>query len=109
MNQRSAVTYAKRAIKGVVCAICLLVVLLTGVQIVSAASESAKSYFKQGTAAEAREDYDRAFNDYKKAMEKAPNDMRYRSAYMRVIVNATSVHMMKGRKLLAAGDKTTRW
>jgi general secretion pathway protein D len=55
--------------------------------------------------AEAREDYDTALADYRQAMEKAPKDLRFRAAYYRIMVNATGVHMVKGRKLLAAGDK----
>jgi general secretion pathway protein D len=79
-------------------------VLSTSVQYAHA-SESASSYYKRGVAAEAREDYDTAYNDFKKATEKAPKDLRYREAYLRVLVNATGAHMVKGRKLLAAGDK----
>jgi len=66
--------------------------------------ESANSDYKQGQAAEVREDYDTAFADYQKALTKNPKDTRFRIALTRVRTTASSVHMGKGRKLLAAGD-----
>ena len=68
-------------------------------------AESANSDFKQGQNAEAREDYDTAFDDYEKALRKAPKDARFKIAVARVRVTASAVHMTKGRKFLAAGDE----
>src|SRR5580658_2336391 len=48
------------------------------------AAESAASYFKHGQAAEAREDYDTALDDYQKAFAKAPKDLTYRTSLYRV-------------------------
>ena len=67
-------------------------------------AESANSDFKQGQAAEAREDYDAAFDDFQKALGKNPKDARFKIALARVRVTASSVHVSKGRKLLQAGD-----
>jgi len=67
-------------------------------------AESAGSLFKHGQAAEAREDYDTAFDLYQKALAKAPNDLTYKTALYRVRVTASGAHMVKGRKLLAGGD-----
>jgi len=67
-------------------------------------AESAASIFKRGESAEAREDYDTAFNDYQKAYAQAPKDLRYKAAFYRVRVVASSLHVTKGRKLLAGGD-----
>ena len=39
----------------------------------AAHAQSAKSLFKQGENAEAREDYETAFEDYRKAFQKDPN------------------------------------
>ena len=61
--------------------------------------------FKHGQTAETKEDYDTAFNDYQKALAKAPKDLTYRTALIRVRVSASAMHMTKGRKLLAAGDE----
>ena len=66
--------------------------------------ESANTDFKQGQAAESREDYDTAFDDFQKALKKNPKDTRFKIALARVRVTASSVHVSKGRKLAAAGD-----
>ncbi len=68
-------------------------------------AESAKALFKHGESAEAREDYDTAFDDYQKALALAPKDLSYRTALARVRVTASAVHLTKGRKLAQAGDE----
>jgi general secretion pathway protein D len=68
-------------------------------------AESAKSWYKQGQAAEAREDYDAAFIDYQKAYSLVPKDMSYKEAYYRVQIPATALHMKKGRRLFETGDE----
>jgi general secretion pathway protein D len=68
-------------------------------------AESANSYFKQGESAEARQDYDAAFDNYQKAYAKDPKDLRFRTALYRVRVTDSAMHMSKGRKLVAAGDE----
>ena len=60
--------------------------------------------YKQGQAAEAREDYDAAFDAFQKAFNKDPKDARFKIALARVRVTASAAHMSKGRKLLQAGD-----
>jgi len=67
-------------------------------------AESANVDFKRGQAAEAREDYDTAFDDYQKALNKDPRDSRFKIALARVRVTASAVHLTKGRKLLQSGD-----
>jgi general secretion pathway protein D len=67
-------------------------------------AESAYSYFKKGESAEAREDYDAAFDNYQKAYAKDPKDLRYRTALYRVRVTDSSIHLSKGRKLVNSGD-----
>ena len=66
--------------------------------------ESANTDYKQGQAAEAREDYDTAFSDFQKALKKNPKDTRAKIALARVRVTASAVHVTNGRKLEAAGD-----
>jgi general secretion pathway protein D len=68
-------------------------------------AQSANSLYKHGEAAEAREDYDTAFDFYQKALAKAPNDLSFKTALYRVRVTASGAHMVKGRKLLAGGDE----
>ena len=67
-------------------------------------AESANSDFRQGQAAEAREDYDTAFDLYQKAFTRDPKDTRFRIALARIRVTASSEHITKGRKLAQAGD-----
>ncbi len=68
-------------------------------------AESARSFFKRGLTAEAREDYDTAFNDYQKAYSIAPNDLTYRTAYYRLRQTDSSLHVTKGHKLMQSGDE----
>jgi general secretion pathway protein D len=68
-------------------------------------AESASSFFKRAQNAEAREDYDAAFDNYQKACKKSPKDLRYRAALYRVRVTDSALHMTKGRKLLDAGSE----
>ena len=82
----------------------LLLLLLLFPAVVSARDDSASSLYKHGKAAEAREDYDTAFNDYQKAVARNPGEEHYKVALDRVRVTAASAHVDKGRKLLKAGD-----
>jgi general secretion pathway protein D len=75
-----------------------------GLASVPARAESANSNFKRGQSAEAREDYDAAFNFFQKAYALTPKDLRYKTAYYRIRSTASSQHVTKGRKLYAAGD-----
>jgi general secretion pathway protein D len=68
-------------------------------------AESANSIYKHAQAAEAREDYDTALDLYQKALAKAPDDLTFKTALYRVRVNASGMHMTKGRKLVEAGDE----
>jgi general secretion pathway protein D len=67
-------------------------------------AESANSDYRQGQNAEAREDYDAAFDLFQKALKRNPTDARFKIALARVRVTASAVHVTKGRKLLAVGD-----
>ena len=53
-------------------------------------AESAAGFFKRGQTAEAREDYDAAFDNYQKAYTKDPKDLEYRSALYRIRVTASA-------------------
>ena len=86
-------------------AIALLLVLAMFPAGAYARGDSANSYFKLGQAAESRDDFDTAYQDFQKAWTIAPKDIRYRTAMDRVRVSASTAHVSKGRKLLAAGDE----
>src|SRR5690348_1093655 len=55
-------------------------------------ARSAKSSFKHGQQAEARQDYDTAFSDYQAAYEQDPSNIQYRTAYYRVRVTDGALH-----------------
>jgi general secretion pathway protein D len=67
-------------------------------------AESAKKLYEAGQAAESREDYDAAYEAYRKAYAKSPNDLRLRTAYYRLRQTASSLHVTEGRKLIDKGD-----
>jgi general secretion pathway protein D len=69
------------------------------------AGESAKKLYEQAQGFEAREDFDAAFEAYKKAYAKEPTNLRYRTGFYRVRPIASSGHVTKGRKLLEAGEE----
>ena len=62
-------------------------------------SESARSFYKSGQAAEARQDYDAAFDSYRKAMLEQPGDLRYRASCERVRLLASAQHVKRGNEL----------
>ena len=82
----------------------LLAVAGLGVFVARLHAESANSDFKQGQAAEAREDYDAAFELYQKAYNRDPKDARFKIALARIRTTASSAHVTAGRKLLLSGD-----
>src|SRR5580698_1275544 len=69
------------------------------------AADSAKKLYDMGQSAEAREDYDAAYEAYRKAYAKSPNDLRMRTAYYRLRQAASSTHVSLGRKLEDKGDQ----
>ena len=69
-----------------------------------AAADSAKKLYAQGQAAEAHEDYDAAYEAFRKAYAKSPTDLRMRTAYYRLRQTASSAHVTQGRKLLNQGN-----
>ncbi len=66
---------------------------------------SASSLYRHGQEAEARQDYDAAFDFFQKANARDPKDLSYRTALLRVRVTAGAMHVSKGRKLAQAGDE----
>lgn len=68
-------------------------------------AQSANSLYKHGQDAEAREDYDSAFDFYQKANAKNPKDITYRAALFRVRTTGAALHVTNGRKLLQAGNQ----
>ena len=83
----------------------LLLVLLAGSAFVpSAHAQSAAGWNKRGQDAELRQDYDSAYEDYLKAHNKAPKDMRYQARLDRMRFQAAAQHVDRGRVLRQGGD-----
>ncbi len=82
------------------------VLLLCGGFLASAPAhaQSASSWDKRGQTAEAREDYDAAFEAYRQAHLKKPKDLRYKTRYERLRFQAANVHVDRGRVLRNSGD-----
>ena len=67
--------------------------------------QSANTYFKRGQAAEARDDFDTAFQNYQQAYSKSPSNESFRAAFYRVRFTDAAMHVTKGRNLLNAGNE----
>ncbi|HEY4379229.1 MAG TPA: cohesin domain-containing protein [Acidobacteriaceae bacterium] len=70
----------------------------------SAHAQSASGWNKRGQAAELKEEYDDAYEDYLKAHQKAPKDMRYTERVARMRFQAAAQHVDRGRVLRQSGD-----
>lgn len=70
------------------------------------ASESGRSLYKQGQAAETRQDYDAAYSAYRKAMLLEPGDLRYKASCERTRLWASSQHVKRGNELKDNGKIT---
>jgi general secretion pathway protein D len=80
-------------------AIVLLVLAVT----LPIAADSAKSLYKKGKDAEARQNYEAAFDFYKQAYEQKPRDLAYRASYERTRFLAGASHVHRGQLLREAG------
>src|SRR4029078_13373023 len=69
----------------------------------SAVAESARSLYKKGKDAEARQNYEQAYDFYKQAYEQGPRDLSYRPAYERLRFLAGASHVHRGQLLREAG------
>ena len=68
-----------------------------------ALADKAKSFFKQGQDAEARQNYEQAYDDYKQAYDLKPKDLLYRTAFERLRFLAAASHVHRGQLLREAG------
>jgi general secretion pathway protein D len=64
---------------------------------------SANSLFKKGKDAEARQNYEQAYEYYKQAYDLRPKDLAYRSAYERLRFYAGASHVKRGQLLRDSG------
>src|SRR5579862_4627065 len=76
-----------------------VVVLLVVVFMLPALADKAKSIYEKGQDAEARQNFEAAYDFYKQAYDLKPKDLRYRSSFERMRFKAAAVIVHKGQKL----------
>ena len=77
---------------------------IAGFSAVQAHAQSAKAWDKRGEDAEARQDYDAAYDDYHNALLKKPKDLRYKEHFEHMRFQAAVAHVDRGRVLRQNGD-----
>jgi general secretion pathway protein D len=87
--------------KRLICVGVLVVLALAGTVLLAA--DSAKSLFNKGKDAEARQNYELAYDYYKQAYDLKPKDLAYRAAYERLRFLAGASHVHRGQLLREAG------
>jgi general secretion pathway protein D len=80
-----------------------LISLLLLLAAASVVAESAHSLYKKGRIAEARQNYEEAYDLYKQAYTEDPQDLFYRAAYERLRFLAGASHVHRGQLLREAG------
>ena len=78
--------------------------LLLFVILSAAAADKAKSFYNRGKDAEARQNYEQAYDFYKQAYDLKPADVSYRSAFERLRFLAGASHVHRGQLLRDAGQ-----
>jgi general secretion pathway protein D len=80
-----------------------LVVLLLLLVALPLSADQAKSYYAKGRDAEARQNYELAYDNYKRAYDLKPKDLRYRAAFERTRFLSAASHVHRGQLLRDAG------
>jgi general secretion pathway protein D len=80
-----------------------IALLVVAVILPIGAADSAKSLYNKGKDAEARQNYEAAFDFYKQAYELKPRDLAYRASYERTRFLAAASHVHRGQLLRDAG------
>jgi len=86
--------------KGLRAAAVLLMVVMA---VFPALADKAKDLWSKGQDAEARQNYEEAYDYYKQAYEMKPKDLRFRASYQRSKLFAASSHVHKGQLLRDQG------
>ncbi|HEY6301576.1 MAG TPA: cohesin domain-containing protein [Terriglobales bacterium] len=84
-------------------ALFVLFLLCLGLPVVAKKVDSAKVAYQKGADAEARQNYEQAFDYFKQAYNLKPKDLRYRTAFERTRFFAASSHVHRGQILREAG------
>src|SRR6516164_8075164 len=78
--------------------------LVLAVAVAVLASDKAKGLWEKGQDAEARQNYEQAFDFYKQAYDLKPKDLRYRASYERTRFLAAASHVHRGQLLRDGGN-----
>ncbi len=70
---------------------------------IPAIADKAKSFYDKGRDAEARQNYELAYDNYKQAYDLKPTDLRYRVAFERTRFLAAASHVHRGQLLRDSG------
>jgi general secretion pathway protein D len=93
----------KRLIRPAVALLLLLALAVT----LALAADKAKTLYTKGRDAEARQNYEQAYDCYKQAYDLKPGDLSYRAAYERLRFLAGASHVHRGQLLRDAGQLDT--
>ncbi|MFZ0146547.1 MAG: cohesin domain-containing protein [Candidatus Sulfotelmatobacter sp.] len=78
-------------------------VLLVVIAILPAIADKAKSAYEKGQDAEARENFEAAYNFYKQAFDLKPKDLRYKASFERLRFKAAATIVHLGQELRDQG------
>ncbi len=80
-----------------------IILLIVAVTLPIGAADSAKSLYNKGKDAEARQNYEAAYDFYRQAYDLKPRDLAYRTSYERTRFLAAASHVHRGQLLRDAG------
>ena len=80
-----------------------IALIVLAVNLPAVPADSAKSLYNKGKDAEARQNYEAAYDAYKQAYEQKPRDLAYRASYERTRFLAAASHVHRGQLLREAG------
>ena len=81
----------------------VVILLLVIMAALPALADKAKSLYQKGRDAEARQNYEVAYDYYKQAFDLKPKELDYRIAYERTKLYAGAAHVNRGQLLRKAG------
>jgi general secretion pathway protein D len=84
-------------------ALFVLLLLCLRLPVIGKSHDSAKALYEKGTDAEARQNYEQAFDYFKQAYNLKPKDLRYRTSFERTRFLAAASHVHRGQILRDAG------
>src|SRR5208337_5005191 len=84
-------------------ALFVLLLLCLRLPVLARHGDTAKEFYEKGQDAEARQNYEQAFDYFKQAYNLKPKDLRYRTAFERTRFYAASSHVHRGQILRDAG------